>query len=811
MKGGKNIPWIFPLSAKTPGSFCLQFALVSIKPAIVHFTDECDTKHTDKRWGQRRKREILFTMKKHSRQTSFVNVMLAVLLAAVAGYSTEKGPALNWIPKSDWRSVKTDFGIKAVGDGKADDTAALQAALDALDHRQTLYFPAGTYRITRTLLMPSKQRQGVTLIGHGCDTVFLWDGDENGVMLLQETGTVLSSFIGLTWDSGKTADIGMDISSLSGFETEQLYEHCTFLGFRKAGLRLGKNLSVASAETRYENCLFIDCAAGVHMTGFNYYNHTFIGCEFTRCGTGIHGGKGVNFYARECRFTESREQDLLFAGEHGSSVRRCISAGSEKFIHLSSGVAQMTIENCRIERWKSQDGAIISAGPVIPLIILDCHFKDPAHTPAPALNIHSPAQPVILSNNTLSGGATLFKEGKTGTVYDIPPTSLNGALTDTHHTFYHATVNLPTHILDVRTHFNAKGDGATDDTAAIQSALDTAAALADGTQVYIPAGAYIITRPLQVTGRDYAIHGSGFGTALIWNGPPDGTTLEVRAPQRIRIAHIVIGRHDYPAAPRRHDILQHPGPHPTSICYDRVWVHGMYHKTPGQHGLALHGLTANDTVYIKELCGNIRIKDSAAAQILLATTYEGAITIEGTSTNRNGFLGGGIRLATIADPALHIKDNHSIVFSDFYIEQGDQFIHLQGTPTLPPGRVTLSGAKFEISDQSRKEIIHIDNYHGALTLGPYQFYPSGRPNAITHTGTAPLHTTIWGSPFYNTGIRTPTRHHAHANAYVGDPANPKRTPATTGDTPTAIPHIQSALDDLRRLGAQEIKLRQQWQ
>jgi Pectate lyase superfamily protein len=56
-------------------------------------------------------------------------------------------------PYSNCKNVK-DYG--AVGNGIADDTAAIQAALNALKNvqtnsRTTLYFPAGTYRITTQL------------------------------------------------------------------------------------------------------------------------------------------------------------------------------------------------------------------------------------------------------------------------------------------------------------------------------------------------------------------------------------------------------------------------------------------------------------------------------------------------------------------------------------------------------------------------------------------------------------------------------------------------------------------------------------
>src|SRR5439155_11048530 len=90
-------------------------------------------------------------------------------------------------PFPSWRDLRRDYG--AIGDGKADDTVALQKGLDELVKHQkacVLFIPSGKYRLTSTLRTVRKAHtdcMGVSVIVSAPgDTILMWDGPSGQTM-----------------------------------------------------------------------------------------------------------------------------------------------------------------------------------------------------------------------------------------------------------------------------------------------------------------------------------------------------------------------------------------------------------------------------------------------------------------------------------------------------------------------------------------------------------------------------------------------------------------------------------------------------
>ena len=196
-------------------------------------------------------------------------------------------------------SVK-DFG--AVGDGVADDTAAVQAAVDT---RKPLFFPAGKYRVTSTIVFPTTNPQGSggwcgegaarsnpqTSPRVGPDTSIIWDGDEGGdIVELSGQGSLVFeklAFVGRPTNAASNraarAIFGKANVGFGGHSFTQ-YNKVHFFDFDIA-IQLGEDADTTNMDVGvFIQVYFENCDSGMtvkHFQGisFNFYDLTAYLCK----------------------------------------------------------------------------------------------------------------------------------------------------------------------------------------------------------------------------------------------------------------------------------------------------------------------------------------------------------------------------------------------------------------------------------------------------------------------------------------------------------------------------------------------------
>ena len=455
-------------------------------------------------------------------------------------------------PFASWTDLKVKYG--AVGNGVADDTSALQAALNDLGttgHSAVLYIPAGTYRITKTVTLQS--RQHVSIVGADPSTTTLkWAGATGGV-LLHLDGVAYSRYDRLTFDGSSTAGVLVD-QGLSSYDQGQYFDTGNEYAddvFQDAvyGIRAGV-YGLGAAESSVLRCQFLrHSGAGILLCNFNALDWFVWYCTFTDNNDGVSnnddilaapGTKGAgNFHVFGSLFQRSTNADIDIWNLGLFSFRFNTSIGSKQFCSVPfywTNGSPISFQDNTIADTTSDTA--ISIGVMGPILLIDNVIASRSGATGAAVIMNSYDAPdMIAVGNTFTVNNPMTVTGGTGTARFLNvdnQTVARSSLTVTAPTLPGVLPNNHRSTFEVAAGANAN---------TIQTAINQAAALSGQRPVvHLAQGTYNIAQTLVVPANaDVQLIGDGAMTLLDWTGPA-GTNPVIRlaGPSRAILRDLMI-------------------------------------------------------------------------------------------------------------------------------------------------------------------------------------------------------------------------------------------------------------------------------
>ena len=786
-------------------------------------------------------------------------VIVALAIIQLGGTSCEKLAAIDigtmtWTPRSDWINIKScssiTGGSNAVGDGTTDDTAAIQAALTYLcsggnQNYSTIYFPAGTYKISSTLTMTNFAYGQI--IGCGSNTTIIWGGPSGKAMFNPQACSFMH-YWGLKWDGANLASCAFldDFEGQPEYVSRAHHDNESFQNFTVTGtypftdnndvyhpsggappaaLITGFYYGLC-ADSLVTNCRFYNCTNGI-MVGYlitQIFQWHLDGCEFDNCDVGFNsGGGGYDCIILNTHFQNSTTSDMSRGG--GLHVRHCTSTGSAAFFNEQG---TNLLQDCWVDGWTNASISPVQFVTAGTHTVFDCRFTNPPANAVPPIEAYGYGytESILLSNNyapDFAGGYGIINNpfNATNDVHFIPSGARTGIVTSASQTFLNTAATTDSaNIIDVsQSPYSADKTGRTDCTSAIQAALAAAATANNGSIVYFPYGTYSISTTLAATGSNYIIQGSGCRSSISWNGTVGGTLMTITNPNNVKVQNLdFFSSSASPTSPGIQELASYGG----SATYDGVYYGAPYRDNNTNPGLVLTNLPASSTVYIPYSETPLTVQNSGDAEIFCRTFLGGEINVSGAGS-KNGFLGiMDVENIEQEDPSgyvISVTDNQNLVIGDHYTESDFGDIHLSAGTGTTPGRFAIQGENDAVWDSST--FVQIDNYQGSAFIGNYaasnysgNYSTAGVsvPVKVTQTGSNPVDLMLVG---LNTFDGPPTVSvdsganlieagnfslidYSHPNVFAPDTPNPL--------TQAASQKLAAGFDDIRQLGAVDLSM-----
>ncbi len=440
------------------------------------------------------------------------------------------GGVTEWYgPFSSWDNVQSVYGAK--GDGVSDDTAALNNALANVGNGSSspvLYLPAGTYRVTQTLLLLSKSNIEIW----GADpatTKILWDGASGGT-LFQLDGSDNTHLGRLTFDGNSKANIAFDHSKQNGtyFDGNNVFDDCVFKN-ATYGVR-GGAYGVGFASIVFNRCVFQQLTYGLSTWNWNALDAYLVQCVVQNCQRGLYVYQGSS-HAYGTIF-RNNQWDIYYAPATAffSAVNN-ISYNSGGFLYMANVGQNSSPTLLKGNRIIDPTNVPIQIGQYGPLVLLDnvIALRTGASGPAIQCSNSSWAPDLLAVGNTFTVGNWLAFSGASlrtnlvdNTVVARSSLSLGNPPNPA------VAVNLNHSLVEVA----ANASGTT-----IQNAINSAG---NGALIHIPWGDHSCSSTLVIpAGKALTLVGDGPRSQFSWNGSSgSGPLLQLPAPSQATLGHV---------------------------------------------------------------------------------------------------------------------------------------------------------------------------------------------------------------------------------------------------------------------------------
>ena len=327
-------------------------------------------------------------------------------------------------PFPSWANVKTMYNAK--GDGITDDTAALQAALNAVGtagNSDVIYLPAGMYKITATLKQTAKKY--VSFLGQDpATTKIRWAGPAGGWMFWAN-GVKYSRWGRITWDGANTAGIGVahkwDKLNVPGYNATVIEHSDEVFQDMKRGIvggDQGSNYGWNDDTVSIIRSKFIrNSEAGVSVESYNALNYWIWDSEFTDNARGATSAFCCgNFFVYRSVFRNSSIADIHIRATSHYSFRGNTSIGSNRFLladFIGQNPAAITVQDNKI--LDTVQANAISDNNVGTLFLIDNVIRSKSGASGPAVTMDTgwaTGPDVVSVGNTFTVAAPISVKGE---------------------------------------------------------------------------------------------------------------------------------------------------------------------------------------------------------------------------------------------------------------------------------------------------------------------------------------------------------------------------------------------------------------